>query len=141
MPKLTRRSFVAGSATAAGLLGLAACGKSGKTSTEDEVAAAAAQGDEYAAPSADAYPIDPDGDDVEALYEREEMRNGWIRFTNPNGVEIGVSDPSKMIQVNGLAFKDSNGSGKLTSMRTGARPTRTALPLSPPSLPPRRSSP
>ncbi|MBQ1449123.1 MAG: hypothetical protein IIZ15_03380, partial [Coriobacteriales bacterium] len=70
-------------------------------------------GDAYAAPDASAYPIEPDGEDVEALWTSEETRDGWTRVTNPNGVVIGVMDEAKIIQVNGLAFKDLDGSGKL----------------------------
>lgn len=107
MAQITRRGFVAGSAITAGLLGLTACGNAatdGGTASADDI---------YAAPNADAYPIEPDAEGVEALYETKESRGGVTVYTNPNGVEIGVSDTSKMIQVGGLAFRDANGSGKL----------------------------
>jgi beta-glucosidase len=88
-------------------MGLAACGTTGSG------AGAASADDTYAAPSADAYPIEPDPEGTEALYETKESRAGQIIYINPNGVEIGVSSAAKMIQVSGLAFRDSNGSGKL----------------------------
>ena len=53
---VTRRSFLAGSAAAAALAGLAGC-SAGGTAAKDAAASA---------PSADKYPIDPDGSDVQA---------------------------------------------------------------------------
>ncbi len=97
---VSRRGFIAGSAIAAGLAGLAGCSSTG-TETTDTVDAAS-------------YPIDPDGDDVEAKWTSEETRDGWTKVTNPDdGAELGVMDASKIIQVDGLAFKDMNGNGKL----------------------------
>ena len=130
MAQLTRRNFVQVAAAASATAALAACGGTSSTtdgSAEDEVAegevaedevaeddgAAAAGEPDYSAPDASAYPIDVDGDDVAALYEVEELRDGWTRATNPNGVEIGVMDAAKIIQVGGLAFRDMNGDGKL----------------------------
>lgn len=98
---VTRRNFITGSAVTAGLLGLAACGNAGHSNPN-------------AAPSADKYPIDADGSDVKAKWTSEETRDGWTRYTNPDsGATIGVMDTAKMIQVNGLAFRDMNGDGKL----------------------------
>ena len=112
MAKLTRRNFLAGSALAAAAAGLAACNGGGAPAPAEGGDAAPAD-DIYAAPDASAYPIEPDGEGVEALYETKESRAGQIIYTNPNGVEIGVSNAAKMIQVNGLAFRDANGDGKL----------------------------
>ncbi len=115
--KLTRRNFLE-VATGAGALALAACANNnGAAPAEggDEGGEPAPEpaGDAFAAPDASAYPIDPDGEDVEALWTSEETRDGWTRATNPNGVVIGVANTAKIIQVNGLAFKDLDGNGKL----------------------------
>ena len=100
MAKLTRRTFLAGTAAAAAAAaGLAAC---------DGGAA-----DIYAAPDAASYPIEPDGEGVEALWTAEQTRDGWTRVTAEGAPELGIQDASKIIQVNGLAFKDLNGNGKL----------------------------
>jgi len=102
---LTRRNFLAGSAAAAALAGLAGCSTGGSASTDDAA---------NKLPSADQYPIDPDGSDVQAKWTSEETRDGWTRVTNPDGgAELGVMDAAKIIQVDGLAFKDLNGNGKL----------------------------
>ena len=102
MSNITRRSFLAASAVTAGLMGLAGCD-----------ATAPAAGDGAAAPSADSYPIDPDGEDVEAKWSSEKVRDGWTRVTQEGGAELGVMDTAKIIQVDGYAFKDLNGNGKL----------------------------
>ena len=113
MAKLTRRNFLAGSALAAAAAGLAACNGGGAPAPADGGDAAPAD-DKFAAPAADAYPIDPDAEGTEALWTSEQTRDGWTKVTNPEGgVELGVMDASKIIQVNGLAFKDLNGNGKL----------------------------
>ena len=65
--QITRRGFVAGTAVAAGLVGLVGC--NGGAS------------DPLAAPAADKYPIDPDGEKVEAKFAIEELRDGWTRAT------------------------------------------------------------
>jgi beta-glucosidase len=101
---LTRRNFLAGSAAAAVLAGLAGCSTGGTAATD----AAASL------PTADKYPIEPDGSDIQVKWTSEEVRDGWTRYTNPDGgAELGVMDTSKIIQVDGLAFKDLNGNGKL----------------------------
>ncbi len=101
MAQLTRRTFLAGTAAAAAAAaGLAAC-DGGVT-------------DIFAAPDAASYPIDPDGEGVEALWTAEETRDGWTRVTAEGAPELGVMDTSKIIQVNGLAFKDLDGDGKLS---------------------------
>ena len=113
MAKLTRRNFLAGSALAAAAAGLAACNNGGAPAPADGGDAAPAD-DKFAAPAADAYPIDPDTEGTEALWTSEQTRDGWTKVTNPEGgVELGVQDAAKIIQVNGLAFKDLNGNGKL----------------------------
>lgn len=55
---MSRRNFLAASAVAAGLVGLAGCDNPSSSSEQDDV---------FAAPSADSYPIDPDGEDIAAL--------------------------------------------------------------------------
>ena len=113
MAKLTRRNFLAGSALAAAAAGLAACNGGGAPAPAEGGDAAPAD-DKFAAPAADAYPIDPDAEGTEALWTSEQTRDGWTKVTNPEGgVELGVQDAAKIIQVNGLAFKDLNGNGKL----------------------------
>ena len=102
MSNITRRNFLAASAVTAGLMGLAGCD-----------ATAPAAGDGAAAPSADSYPIDPDGEGVEAKWASEEVRDGWTRVTQEGGATLGVMDTAKIIQVDGYAFKDLNGNGKL----------------------------
>lgn len=104
MSNISRRNFLAASAVTAGLLGLAGCDNAATTAGGDGV---------LAAPAADSYPIDPDGDDVEAKWSSEELRDGWTRVTQEGGVELGVMDASRIIQVDGYAFRDMNGNGKL----------------------------
>ena len=101
MANVTRKNFLAAAAVSAGLLGLAGC----DTTTTD--------GEKDTAPAADTYPIDPDGEDVEAKWASEETRDGWTRITQEGGAELGVMDTAKIIQVDGYAFKDLNGNGKL----------------------------
>lgn len=101
MANVTRRNFLATSAVAAGLLGLAGCD------------ATAGGSDPLTAPAADTYPIEPDGEDVEAKWSSEKVHDGWTRVTQEGGAELGVMDTAKIIQVDGYAFKDLNGNGKL----------------------------
>ena len=103
MRSVTRRNFLAASAVTAGLLGLAGC----------DGAQAPAAGDGAAAPSADSYPIDPDGEGVEAKWASEEVRDGWTKVTQEGGATLGVMDTARIIQVDGYAFRDMNGDGKL----------------------------
>lgn len=100
---LTRRSFIAGSAITAGLMGLTACGNAATTETAPT----------DSLPTADQYPIDPDPEGTEAKWASETTRDGWTRVTAEGAPELGIQDPAKIIQVNGLAFKDLNGNGKL----------------------------
>ena len=51
-------------------MGLAACGTSTGAGTSTS-----------SLPSADKYPIDPDGDDVTAKWTSEETRDGWTKVT------------------------------------------------------------
>lgn len=104
MSNITRRNFLAASAVTAGLLGLAGC---------DNAATTTGGGDAPAAPAADSYPIDPDGDGVEAKWSSEELRDGWTKVTQEGGAELGTMNPDKIIQVDGYAFRDMNGNGKL----------------------------
>ncbi len=108
MANVSRRNFLQASAAAAGIAGmagLAGCSGSRTGSTTDPLAA----------PAADKYPIDPDASDVAANYSTETSRKDkWTRVTNPDGgAELGVMDTAKIIQVDGYAFKDLNGNGKL----------------------------
>lgn len=104
MSNISRRNFLAASAVTAGLLGLVGC-----------EGATTGGSDPLAAPASDSYPIDPDGEGVEAKWSSEETRDGWTRFTNPDGApEVGVMDTGRMIQVDGLAFRDMDGDGKLS---------------------------
>ncbi len=105
MADITRRGFV-GSAVTAGLM-TALTGCAGGSGTS------AGSADTLLAPDASEYPIDPDGSDVAALYSAEDTGEGWTRYTQDNGAEIGLADTSKLIQVDGLAFRDLNGNGKL----------------------------
>ena len=103
MRDITRRGFIAGSAIAAGLVGLAGCS-----------AGTGSAADPLAAPAEDKYPIDPDKDDVNAKWSSEQTRDGWYKVTNEDGAaELGVMDEAKIIQVGGYAFRDANGNGKL----------------------------
>lgn len=104
MSNISRRNFLAASAVSAGLLGLAGC----------DNAATGGGSDPLAAPAADSYPIDPDGDDVEAKWTSEETRDGWTRVTQEGGAELGVADTARIIQVGGYAFRDMDGDGKLS---------------------------
>ncbi len=114
MSNVTRRNFLAASAVTAGLAGLAGCESSSTTDGEEEVAATTSASGSMEAPSADSYPIEPDAEGVEALWTSEEVRDGWTRVTNPEGgAEIGVMDTARIIQVDGLAFRDMNGDGQL----------------------------
>ena len=54
MSNISRRNFLAASAVTAGLVGLAGCDNGAGTSPSGD--------DALAAPAADAYPIDPDGE-------------------------------------------------------------------------------
>ena len=102
---LTRRGFLAGTAAAAGLVGLAGCAGTGQGVAKDPLAA----------PAADKYPIEPDKEGVAAKYASEEVRDGWTRVTNEDGgAVLGVMDAAKIIQVDGYAFKDMDGDGKLS---------------------------
>ncbi len=106
--RMTRRSFLGGTAASAVLAGLVGCGGQGTAGGGQ------AAEPEATLPSADQYPIDPDAEGTEAKWASEETRDSWTRVTNPDGgAELGVMSMDKVIQVDGLAFKDSNGNGKL----------------------------
>lgn len=103
---VTRRNFLLGSAATAGLAGLAGCstgtGTAGSSATS------------WTVPSADKYPIDPDGDGVKAKWTSEQTRDGWYKVTqDDNAPTIGAMDKARIIQVDGYAFRDLNGDGKL----------------------------
>ena len=107
MANVTRRNFLQAAAVAGGMVGLAGCNAG--TGTTGSAA------DPLATPAADKYPIDPDGEKVEAKWSSETSRKDkWTRVTNPDGgATLGVMDTAKIIQVDGYAFKDMNGNGKL----------------------------
>ena len=129
---ITRRNFVEAAGAAATLAALAAC-----DTTTPETPADTPQGSEPADTPADEpadepveepedegpkghdlseYPLDPDGDDVEALWSEENTKDGWTRVTQEaGGKELGYwpDGGCKIIQVDGYAFKDLNGNGKL----------------------------
>ena len=126
MSQITRRNFleVAGAAGALGVL--AAC----DTTTPETPAAEGSEPADKPAdeptdepeaepePEADlpdesAYPIDPDGDDVEPKWTSEVVKKDkWIKVTQ-DGFTLGVMDENLIIQVDGFAFKDLNKNGKL----------------------------
>ena len=107
MSGMTRRDFIGSVAVGAGAAALAGCGTGSTQGAAGDAGSSA--------PSADKYPIDPDGSDVKAKWTSEETRDGWTRYTNPDGgPEIGVMDTARMIQVDGLAFRDMDGDGKLS---------------------------
>ena len=119
--KLTRRNFLE-VAAGASALGLAACAQTQQPAEEPAAEEPAAEEPEpepatasgsLEPPAADAYPIDPEAAAVEGLFTSEQVRDGWTRAVNPNGYEIGAMDAAKIIQVDGLAFRDANGNGKL----------------------------
>lgn len=101
MASMTRRSLLKGSAVAAAVGALAGC------STGDGTT------DTPKAPSESDYPISPDADGVKAKWSSEQVARSWTRVTNEGGPALGIADESKIIQVDGLAFKDLNGNGKL----------------------------
>lgn len=119
MTNISRRGFVAASALTAGLVGLAGC--TGGTDDAAQITASDNGGaaDPLAAPSADKYPIDAEewgSGTVRYATEvvgSERTGDGWTRATNEGGATVGVMDATKLIQVDGFAFKDTNGNGKL----------------------------
>ncbi len=120
MAQLTRRSFVKGSAAAASLLMLAGCNANnggGQSASS--------------APAADKYPIEPEkwGSGTvrysEELIDAERTGEGWTRVSNNGGTTIGVMDTSMLIQVDGFAFKDMNGNGKLDIWEDWRQDTET----------------
>ena len=118
MRSITRKNFLAAAGATAAVAGLAACSSETTDETEDDategVEEAASDEDPLAAPDASAYPIDPDDDTVEAVYTSETSRkDGWTKYTQDGAPTIGVTDTAKVIQVNGYAFRDMNGNGKL----------------------------
>lgn len=102
---ITRRNFLAASAVGAGLLGLAGCDGSGSGTTT--------------VPDASSYPIEAEEWGSGTVRHSEEVvgdarsGDGWTRVTNEGGRTLGVMDTGKLIQVDGYAFKDTNGNGAL----------------------------
>ena len=114
---VTRRNLMQAAAAGAAVAGLAACSSDTEETTDDateEVEEAEADAtDALAAPDTSSYPIDPDGDDVEALWSAEDTGDGYYLVTQGDGTTLGIADTSKLIQVSGYAFKDLNGNGVL----------------------------
>ena len=129
MSQITRRNFIEAAGVAGAAAALAACdttapeetpategGSEAAPSTETEPEPEAEPeptGPESIIHDASEYPIDPDGSDIEALWTSEKTKDDWTRVTADGAPELGVWDDSKIIQVDGLAFKDLNGNGKL----------------------------
>ena len=84
---VTRRGFVAGGALAAGLLGLAGCNAAGGT----------------------------DGATKGSGYNETDSGNGYTIVDNGDGKQLSYSPDSglKLIEKDGYAFKDFEGSGEL----------------------------
>ena len=99
---MTRRNFLGVAALAGAAATLAGCEGPGNG------------GEASGVPAADSYPIDPEewGSGT-PKHAEEETRDGWTRVTNEGGATVGVADTGKLIQVDGYAFKDLNGNGKL----------------------------
>ena len=127
MKDITRRNFLE-TAAAAGILGaLTACDTTAETgngthgsgskpapsSGSEEEPEAEPEPVGPPAPDASTYPISPDGAGVDALYTTSDMRGEWTCYENEDGPKIGVFDQARMIQVDGYAFRDINGDGKL----------------------------
>ena len=89
--KITRRGFVAASAVAAGLAGLAGCGN---TATETPAESTETKGSGYTETKTD---------------------DGWMLVDNGDGKQLGYSPESglKLIEQDGYAFKDFEGTGEL----------------------------
>lgn len=110
MANTTRRSFLAAGAIAAGLVGLAGC---------DSAATAPDANKGTTAPDAANYPIEPEEwgsgspKHTEEVVGEKRTKEGWTRVINEGGATLGVMDPERLIQVDGFAFKDLNGNGKL----------------------------
>ena len=102
MESMTRRNFLWGAAAAGATAAVSGCSTNGGSS-----------GSGSSVPDASSYPIDPDGDDVKAKWTSEKTRDGWTKVTQEGGATLGVMDATKIIQVDGYAFKDMNGDGKL----------------------------
>ena len=130
MSQVTRRNFLEVAGIAGAAAALAACNTEQETTpaatTDGSETAPAAEpaADESAEEPADEapkghdlseYPLDPDGSDVEALWTEEMTADDWMRVTNEGGKELGYwpDGGCKIIQVDGYAFRDLNGNGKL----------------------------
>ena len=95
MESMTRRNFLWGAAAAGATAAVSGCSTNGGSS-----------GSGSSVPDASSYPIDPDGDDVKAKWTSEKTRDGWTKVTQEGGATLGVMDATKIIQVDGYAFKD-----------------------------------
>ncbi len=112
---LTRRNFFEGVAAAGAMAALAGCsaGTSGSSGSGTEGG--------FKVPDASSYPIAPDGSSVTAKWSQEtigESRSGegFTKVTNEDGGPSLAFMPDtnvSIIQVDGYAFKDLNGNGKL----------------------------
>ena len=115
----TRRDFLQGAAAAGSVVAIAGCSTSTEEASEDAADEQDASTESESATGlhdASEYPLDPDGDDVEALWVSETTSDDWIKVTNDDGTVLGYSPDSgkSIIQVDGYAFKDLDGDGKLS---------------------------
>ena len=99
MANITRRDLIKTGVLAGATGALAGCAGTGTEASK--------------LPSESDYPISPDSEGAKARWTSEEVARSWIRISNEDGPTLGVADASKIIQVDGLAFKDLNGNGKL----------------------------
>ena len=93
------------------VLGLAACQPGGSTPSDTPDASG---GPETSAPVANTGDLEELGSG-EVKWSEEKTADGWMKVTNQGGATLGYSPDSgvKLIQVDGLAFKDLNRNGKL----------------------------
>ncbi len=99
MANITRRDLIKTGVLAGATGALAGCAGTGTEASK--------------LPSESNYPISPDSEGAKARWTSEEVARTWTRITNEGGPTLGVADTAKIIQVDGLAFKDLNGNGKL----------------------------
>ena len=107
------KKSLAGLLSAAMLLGLLAACDSGEKPSD---ASGAPDATPTPAAADGEYPITPEElGSGEAKWSEEKTADGWMKVTNQGGATLGYSPDSgvKLIQVDGLAFKDLNRNGKL----------------------------
>ena len=100
MASISRRNFLQGAALLGAAGAMAGCADNAGGTAAPE-------------PEAASYPIEPEEwGSGEVKYTVEDLRS-FSRVANEDGPVIGVADKAKLIQVDGFAFKDLNGNGKL----------------------------